>query len=203
MYDRFLRVASSVKTVTWIRQSYSRIHRPHPFLFGWVKTAEPLSLPLTWYLYYIILFAVCQEKLCFSRGRFTVHQGVFWNFSKYFFSRCLSVYYYVQIPRFENFCLPLNLPLLYHRFEVLSSLFLKFSEKIFGRCLRVYNIMNAPAFSDFQNAWTRKPLAFDTLIIAHLWEFVKGKFLFPLVDGLPSIKSFLKFFWKIFFNLNG
>ena len=65
--------------------------------------------------------------------------------------------------------------------------FENFSEKIFGRCLRVYNIMNAPAFSDFQRPW-REPLAFDTLIIAHLWEFVN---------------SFFKNFWKIFFNLNG
>ena len=143
----------------------------HLFSFSWTKTAEPLSLPLTLYLYYTILFAVCQ--------------GVFWNFSKYFFSRCLSVYYYVQIPRFGNFRLPLNLPLLYHRFEILSRGFLKFSEKIFDRCLRVYNIMNAPAFSDLQRPW-REPLAFDTLIITYLWEFVK---------------TFLRIFEKYFLTL--
>ena len=121
----------------------------HILFLGWTKTAKPLSLPLTLYLYYTILFAVCQEKLCFSRGRFTVHQEFFKNFSKYFFSRCLSVYYYAQTPRFENFCFAIDLPLLYHRFGNLSRGFLNFSEKIFGRCLRVYNIMNAPAFSDF------------------------------------------------------
>lgn len=136
MYDRFLRVASSVKTVTWIRQSYSRIHRPLLFFLAGQRRLSryPCPSPCTFIIPHFCRFV----------------NTFFKNFSKYFFSRCLSVYYYAQIPRFEIFCFAIDLPLLYHRFGILSRGFLKFSEKIFGRCLRVYNIMNAPAFSDFQ-----------------------------------------------------
>ena len=151
----------------------------HPFSFGWVKTAKPLSSPLTLYLYYIILFAVCQY--------------LFQKFFKIFFQSLSICLLLCTDTAFWKFLLCYWLAFIISQVREFVNTFWKFSEKIFGRCLRVYNIMNAPAFSDFQMPW-REPLAFDTLIITHLWEFVKTflrifekYFLTLTVDAVPRV----------------